>query len=125
MSTLTIVENAANAAPTIPLPAADWNLVSLIENAKAYLGVAGGGLVTLIGLLIVIWAVVLIAKKFLGGQSSQGESWVKIALMIIIGGAILSGGLVLITDIASGGKTTIEELGGGFIVLHAFTGPVF
>lgn len=119
MNKLANIEGAQGAILNPTLPGAAWDLVSFLENAFDYLEVVGGSLVTLLGLILVIWASVLIAKKFFGNGQSQGDSWFKIVLMIIIGGALLAGGIVLLTSIAEGGKTTIEELGGGFIVLQS------
>lgn len=99
-------------------PAAAWDLVSFFNNASSYVKVAGGALISLMGLVVVVWAAVLIAKKFFGNSQQQQESWFKIVLMIIIGGALMTGGITLITGIARGGQTTIEELGGGFILIQ-------
>lgn len=104
------------------LPGAEWDLASFFDNAKGYLTIIGGGLISLLGLAVVIWAAVLIAKKFFGGQNGQQESWFKIIAMILIGGALMTGGIVLISNIASGGQKTIEDLGGGFILLSGLLG---
>lgn len=122
MSKLAIIEQAAIGVQGQigALPTAAWDLLSFLKNAKSYANLVGGALITLLGLLVVIWAAVLIAKKFFGSAQSQQESWVKIIVMIIIGGALLAGGISLITAIAKGGKGTIEELGGGFIILESF-----
>jgi hypothetical protein len=125
MSKLVILENASDAISTSTLPTAAWDLVSFFENAKSYMSVAGGSLISLLGLGVVIWAAVLIAKKFFGNaQSGQQDSWVKVVLMILVGGALMTGGIVLISEIAGGGQTTITELGGGFIVLQSTLGLV-
>ncbi|MFF2053881.1 hypothetical protein ACFVU2_19910 [Leifsonia sp. NPDC058194] len=125
MSTTTtaIIENAVSGHMAPTLPTASWDLISALANSKNYLGLAGGGLVTLLGLAAVVWAAVLIIKKFFGShQNGAGEPWVKIILMIIVGGAMMTGGITLITDIASGGQKTIQDLGGGFIILKGTLG---
>lgn len=99
-------------------PTAAWDLVSFFENASDYVKVAGGALISLLGLVVVVWAAVLIAKKFFGNSQQQQESWFKVVLMVIVGGALMTGGVVLITNIAKGGQTTIEELGGAFILIQ-------
>lgn len=104
------------------LPGAEWDLVSFFDNAKVYLNTIGGGLISLLGLAILIWAGVLIAKKFFGGQSAQQESWFKIVAMLLIGGALMWGGIALITTIAQGGEKTVKDLGGGFILLSGLLG---
>lgn len=116
MNKLAIIESASASN----LPTAAWDLVSFFDNAKGYVTIIGGGLVSLLGLIVVIWAAVLIAKKFFGSQQAQQDSWFKVVLMVIVGGALMTGGIVLISEIAKGGETTIKELGGGFIVLQSF-----
>ena len=55
---------------------------------------------------------------------SLGLTETAIVLAVIIGGALMAGGLVMVTDIASGGQKTIQDLGGGFIVFQSFVGLV-
>lgn len=104
-------------ASTSTLPTAAWDLVSFLENAKDYAGIAGGAFLALLGTLGVIWGGTLLIKKLMAGQQNQ-DSWLKIIALIILGGALMAGGFVLISTIASGGKTTIEDLGTGFIVFQ-------
>jgi hypothetical protein len=118
MNKLAIFDTAFGAVYTANLSPAAWDLVSFLKNAKVYANTVGGALITLLGLAVVIWAAVLIAKKFFGSNQGQGDSWAKIVVMIIVGGALLAGGITLITTIAKGGKATIEELGGGFILIQ-------
>lgn len=99
------------------LPTAEWDLISFFENAKDYVGIAGGGLLALLGTVGVVWGGVLLIKKLMASQQDQ-TSWLKIIALIIFGGALMVGGFVLISNIASGGKTTIEDLGGGMILLQ-------
>ena len=123
MSKLTIFGNASDAISTTTLPVAAWDLNSFFENAKAYAEVIGGSLISLLGLVVIIWAAVLIAKKFFGGaQSQQQESWFKIVMMVIVGGALMTCGVGLIMTIGGGGQATIEELGGGFIIFQNVLG---
>lgn len=113
---------AAVAAAPLALPGAAWDLVSFLNNAQSFLMIAGGALITLIGLLLVVWSVVYIGKKFLGSNSGQQDSWIKIVVMLLIGGALMTGGIVLVTSIAAGGKTTIEDLGNGMILMQSAFG---
>lgn len=115
---------AADAAAPLALPGAAWDLVSALNNAQAYLMVAGGALITLIGLVLVVWSVVYIGRKFLGGNNGQQDSWIKIVVMLLIGGALMTGGIVLITGIAAGGKATIDDLGSGMILFQSAFGLV-
>lgn len=122
MSNTAIVEKVAADQPIAGLPAADWDLLSFFTNAESYGRLIGAGLVTLLGLIILIVAAVFIAKKFLGNGQRDDKSWLIIVVMLLVGGAFLVGGLGFITNIASGGQKTFEDLGtggGGFIVLQS------
>lgn len=99
------------------LPAAGWDLVSFFDNARTYVGTAGGGLLTLMGTVGVVWGGVLLIKKLMASQQDQ-TSWIKIIGLILIGGALMVGGFSLISNIAAGGRTTIEDLGGGMVLLQ-------
>lgn len=97
------------------LPLAGWDLVSFFENAREYIGLAGGGLLSLIGTAGVVWGGVLLIKKLMAGQQNQ-DNWFKIILLIIVGGALMVGGFALISTIASGGEQTIKDLGEGLVL---------
>jgi hypothetical protein len=103
-------------APVPALPTAAWDLVSFLENAGEYVKTGGGALLVAMGLVALVWGGVLLLKKLMGGQQNQ-DSWMKIIGLMIIGGAIAVGGFTLIFTIGSGGKTTIEDLGGGTLLL--------
>ena len=98
------------------LPSASWDLLSFLENATNYVRVAGGSLLALMGTAGVIWGGVLLIKKLMASQQDQ-TSWVKILGLILLGGALMVGGFSLISTIAAGGRTTIEDLGGGMVLL--------
>lgn len=110
--------NALNLVPI--LPKAAWDLKSFFDNAKDYGQLAGGSFLSLMGLVAVIWGGTLLLKKLMSQQSN--ESWLKIIGLIIIGGAIMATGITLITTIAAGGQTTIEDLGGGVVLLSSLLG---
>jgi hypothetical protein len=98
------------------LPAAGWDLVSFLENANEYAGVAGGALLSLFGTIGVVWGGVLAIKKLMATHHDQ-TSWIKIVALILIGGALMVSGFSLLANIAAGGRTTIEDLGGSMILL--------
>jgi len=121
--TITATNETATAAASIPsLPTGAWDLVSFLENAKDYGTILGGGVITLLGLILLIVAVVFLFKKFVGNGQGQEKSWPVIIIMIVVAGAFLTGGIGLMLNISSGGQKTIEELGGGFIVLQSSVG---
>lgn len=94
---------------------AQWDLNTFLENANTYAGVVGGAFLTLLGTVAVIYGGYLLIKKLMAGQQNQ-DSWVKIVLLIIIGGALMVSGFILISEIATGGETTIRDLGGGMLL---------
>ena len=124
-----LVARAAEAAPgttDVPaLPTAAWDIVSFLTNSMSYIKIAGGGLLMLMGVVSLIWGgVILLIKLFGSGQGATGQtSWMKIIMMIVIGGAIAVGGFSLVFTIGSGGKKTIEDLGGASIFFDSL--PVF
>jgi len=122
--TITATNETATAAASIPsLPTGAWDLISFLGNTQDYGELAGGALISLLGLIIVIVAGVFTAKKFFGSGNGQNDKpWLIIAVMFIVGGAMLFGSIGLLLNISSGGQKTIEELGGGFIVLQSSVG---
>lgn len=117
-------ETAAGATPVPALPTAAWDVVSFLTNAASYAKTAGGALLILMGVFSLIWGGVQLVIKLIGGAQSQNQtSWIKIILMIIIGGAIAVGGFAMVFTIGSGGKKTIDDLGGATFLWDSL--PVF
>ena len=110
--------NALNLIPI--LPKAEWDLISFFQNANNYGQLAGGAFLSLMGVVAIIWGGTLLVKKLMSQQSQ--ESWLKIILLILIGGALMASGFGLISTIAQGGQTTIEDLGGGVVLLSSLLG---
>lgn len=107
----------------VPLPDAAWDVKSFLENAKTYLQTTGGLLLMALGTAGLIWGVVQLIKKLIGGQQNgKGHGWGEIVMLILIGGAVGTGGWTLVNAVGSGGQTTIEELGGGTIIVAP--GPI-
>lgn len=121
MDSTPVIENAVASGVTFAggLPLGDWDLVSALSNAQNYGKLIGGGVIGLIGVILLIVAAVFVLKKLVGNGQGQEKSWVIIVVMIIIGGAMLAGGWTLLAQVASGGQKTVQELGGGFIVLQS------
>lgn len=92
---------------------AQWDVESFLTNAKDYVELIGAAFLMLLGTVAVIYGGYLLIKKLMAGQQNQ-DSWVKIVMLIIIGGALMTGGFVLIQNIGQGGETTIRDLGEGF-----------
>lgn len=112
------------AIDTAHLPGADWDLMGFLTNANTYVNNVGAALITLLGLIILLWwALDPLAKTFFFRWDQHPVPRWKLWVPLIPGGAMLAGGgWLLLKDIAKGGKATIEELGGGFIVLQSTLG---
>ncbi|WP_181273685.1 hypothetical protein [Brevibacterium oceani] len=96
-------------------PVAAWDIGTFLENAQSTIKGWGGGLLTLLGIVGLIWGGVLLIKKLMANPQTAGQQsgWGTIALLIIVGGALSATGFSLISSIGEGGKTTIEDLGNG------------
>lgn len=93
---------------------ASWDLLSFLENVGSYMKEAGGLLLIIMGVGALVWAGVRVVQKLWGeGHQAQQISWLKIILLVIVGGALCTGGWTFMYDIGQGGETTIEELGTG------------
>lgn len=100
------------------LPAAAWDLNSFLKNGANLIKTSGGYLLVAMGLAALVWGGILLLKKLMSGQQNQ-DSWVKIIMLMIVGGAISTGGFVLIMEIGGGGEGTIKELGKSTILWDA------
>lgn len=91
------------------LPYANWSLETFLENATSNVRNLGAVFLGLMGLIGLIWGGTLLIKKLMSGQQDQ-TSWGKIIMLIIIGGALMGGG-VLLFEIGESGEQTIRDLG--------------
>lgn len=96
-----------------------WDLQSFFENANSTAQTMGGAFLTLMGSIAVIYGGFLLIRKLMSGQQNQ-DSWVKIVLLIIIGGALMVSGFTLIRQIAEGGQGTIKDLGNATMLMGAY-----
>lgn len=103
------------------LPNAAWDLTSFLQNAKSQIQTWGGGLLMLLGAVGLVWGGVLLIKKLMANPQSAGQQqgWGTIALLILVGGALGTGGWALISTVGSGGQQTITDLGGGTVIVQA------
>jgi hypothetical protein len=114
-----IIEAEVAAGATVDsLPTAAWDLESFLNNAKTYTENIGGLILMLLGVVALIWGAVQLVKKLMGNpQTSQQINWGTVALLIIVGGALSTGGFSLMKDVGSGGEETINDLGGNTVIL--------
>ncbi|MFB7917092.1 hypothetical protein [Streptomyces sp. NPDC056061] len=105
------------------LPTAAWDLTSFLSNAKTQIQLWGGLLLMLLGAVGLVWGGVLLIKKLMANPQTAGHqsSWGTIALLILVGGALGTGGWTLVAKIGSGGQQTIEDLGGGTVVVQTIS----
>lgn len=100
------------------LPTAGWDLTTFLESAKSQIQTWGGALLMLVGVAALVWGGIQLIKKVWGNsQHGQEKSWSSIALLVLIGGALSTGGWNLMQTVGSGGQRTIEDLGGGTVIL--------
>ncbi|MET9656333.1 hypothetical protein [Streptomyces sp. NPDC006510] len=102
------------------LPSAAWDLTNFLLNAKSQIQQWGGLLLMAFGAAGLVWGGVLGIKKLMANPQSanQQSSWGTIALLILVGGALGTGGWSLVSTIGSGGQQTITDLGGGTVIVQ-------
>lgn len=93
--------------PTTPTPSpspvdpeSSGDLVTVLDEMQGLIGGMGGTLLIMIGAISIVWAGVLLIKKLMS-PDSYGSSWGSILVMLIMGGAMSSGGLTLISGTGS------------------------
>ncbi|MYR57343.1 hypothetical protein GTY54_14265 [Streptomyces sp. SID625] len=114
---MTKIDEAAVLAQS-SLPGAAWDLTSFLQNAKAQIQLWGGLLLMLLGAVGLVWGGVVLIKKLMANPQSVGQQqgWGTIALLILVGGALGTGGWSMISTVGSGGQQTITDLGGGTVI---------
>lgn len=92
-----------------------WDITSFLKNATS--SAKGWLQLALVGVGVIVVGVMgfHLARKLLAGPQSaqQTMSWAKIIAGILIGGAMMTSGFTLLSDVASGGQKTITDLGNG------------
>lgn len=108
---MNLVSNMFSTLATMPQM---WSLQEMLDNAKPMLEKLGGGFLVLLGVILIIYAGILIFKALVGGQQggSKGAIWGKVVLAVVFGGGMAFGGYSLLEKVAKGGEETIKMLGG-------------
>lgn len=98
-----------------------WDLERFFNNATTYTQTIGGAFLALIGIAGIVWGGFLLVRKLMGGQQAQQDSWFKVVMLIIVGGAMLFGGMTILLKFAKGSNKTITNFGenGGGLILTA------
>ncbi|ADK68926.2 MULTISPECIES: hypothetical protein [Gordonia] len=99
-----------------------WDLVEFFTNGQDYAEKAGGAFLGVVGVVCLLFAAWKIFQKLTNEQSR--ESWGKVAGLVLLGGVLLFGGYSMISDLAEGGKDTVDNFGdtGGSNAMPASTG---
>lgn len=90
-----------------------WTLNKFLTNAKGGVQTVGGSLIALLGVIMIIWGGVQIAKALLSHGKGQSPNWVVCIALIVVGGAFATGGLTLLSNIGRGGYSTVNDIGTG------------
>ncbi|MCL6663446.1 hypothetical protein [Paenibacillus amylolyticus] len=99
----------------------NWDLGKFLETATNKLGSWGSLFVILLGTICVIYAVYQIVTGLMSHGKKQTNWFIAITLLLVGGAISAPGGYKLITDIAGGGKKTIEDLGTGAVMLFEYS----
>ena len=110
-----LLATAAMAAPLLE-PSGDtettFDIITFLQNAAGYLKTIGHYLMILVGVILVIVAVIQIAKGFANGGRGQ-VNWVMSIACLLVGGLLIFGGWNAATMVASIGGGTIDSIASG------------
>lgn len=108
---MNLVSNMFSTLATMPQM---WSLQEMLDNAKPMLEKLGGGFLVLLGVVLIIYAGILVFKAIAGGQQSGSKAslWGKVILAFTFGGVLAFGGYSLLEKVAKGGEETLKMLGG-------------
>ena len=107
-----LLATASTAAPLLEDEAANFDILSFMQNLAGYLKNIGHVFMIVIGVVLVIVAVVQIAKGFASGGRGQ-VNWVMSIACLLVGGLLIFGGWNTATWIASVGNGTIDQIATG------------
>lgn len=88
-----------------------WDLTNFLSNSTSQLKTWGGMAFTLIGVVMIIVAIVKIAKALISHGKTQTSWPINIALLLVGGALSIGGAWGWVSGIAQGGKQTIDDLG--------------
>lgn len=99
-------------ATTTTTTTGTFSIITFFQNTAAYLKNIGHYLMVLAGIILIIVAIIQIAKGLAGGGRGQ-VNWVMSIACLLVGGMLIFGGWNLATSVAKIGSDTLTELGGG------------
>lgn len=91
---------------------AGFDIIKFLQGAAGYMKNIGHYLMVLAGVILVIIAVVQIAKGLAGGGRGQ-VNWVMSIACLLVGGMLIFGGWNLATSLAKVGKDTMLSVANG------------
>jgi uncharacterized membrane protein len=100
--------------------ASDWDLRNFLNNSFSTLGEWFSLAVMILGIVAVAYAIWQIVSGLMSHGKKQ-TNWAVSIMLLLVGGALsMTTGFEFVQNIASGGKTTIEDLGGQTITIFSF-----
>lgn len=100
--------------------AGDWDIGSFLTNSSETLRVWFNAILLIVGLVAIAYA----TWQIVSGLMSHGKkqvNWAVSIILLLVGGVLASTtGFDFMQGIAGGGKKTIEDLGGGTIMLFEY-----
>lgn len=100
-----------------------WDITTFMTNLAKTLQTWGGLFFVVIGVVMIIWSIYKVAHGLMS-QRGGDINWFKILIAFLVGGALVAAGgkgaWTFVEGIAKGGKTTLDELGGGATILFSW-----
>lgn len=107
-------------AGNIELLTGSWDLRNFLNNSFSTLGEWFSLAVMILGICAVAYAI----WQIVSGLMSQGKkqtNWAIAIILLLVGGALsMTTGFQFVQNIASGGRKTIEDLGGQTIIMFQY-----
>lgn len=102
---------------SVELVTGAWDLRTFLENSFDTLGEWFSLAVMILGICAVAWSIWMITSGLMS-QGKKQTNWAVAIILLLVGGALsMTTGFQFVQDIASGGKETIEDLGGQTIIM--------
>lgn len=96
-----------------------WDLTSFLTNAFKQVSEWGKLALMLLGIILVVVSGIKIWRNFVSESAQRQPRWGMTICGLLVGGALsISSGWTLLNDIAQGGQKTIQDLGGGAVILN-------
>lgn len=87
-----------------------FSISTFLSNAQDFAIMIGRYVIIIIGVVMIIAGIYQIAKGLMSGGKGQ-VNWVMSILCLLVGGALVAGGISWVAKIAGGGKTELESMG--------------